>query len=428
MTIYERAAQLWALLGLAAHNRQILTYGIVEKLTGVPQFGLGRLLEPVQSYCMLHKLPPLTILVVSEATGKPGAGFVAAEDIPKTQIEVFKYDWLSHGAPSPDLLEQAASKSPSNGIKPSGTSEKSLQQVFDEISQEAERRGLTPEILESILRDELCQSVSDGDRHGRCYQCRDDCRDRRLDAGTRTKERMQVVKIVVWEEDGALLGYLQDYPDYWTQGNDLQDLKDHLHDLYRDIASNRGGKPVSERGRLVRKVGVVDEHAIGRRALPGQRRLLIVALSLVLAIVPSALAAAETPATNPTPKTQPVDPVQEAIQDDVMETVLQPPNEVQSKAEGITVCYLSIRGGDPSDSFLLRYAGHRPPVKKASERKGRFDGVVLFVSTLKQIDKDTYEVAGGSYSGPLNAAGCVYTVQRVEKKWTITKSVQKWQS
>ena len=35
---------------------------------------------------------------------------------------------------------------------------------------------------------------------------------------------MQTMKFVYWEEDGAWLGYLQDYPDYWTQGASLDDL------------------------------------------------------------------------------------------------------------------------------------------------------------------------------------------------------------
>lgn len=49
---------------------------------------------------------------------------------------------------------------------------------------------------------------------------------------------MQTVKFVYWEEDDAWVGYLQDYPDYWTQGEALNDLKDHLcHDLYRDPRS-----------------------------------------------------------------------------------------------------------------------------------------------------------------------------------------------
>ncbi len=35
-----------------------------------------------------------------------------------------------------------------------------------------------------------------------------------------------------WKEsDGRYLGYLNDYPDHWTQGNDLADLKEHLRDL-----------------------------------------------------------------------------------------------------------------------------------------------------------------------------------------------------
>lgn len=48
---------------------------------------------------------------------------------------------------------------------------------------------------------------------------------------------MQTVKFVYWEEDGAWLGYLQDYPDYWTQGETLDDLREHLQDLYHDLTS-----------------------------------------------------------------------------------------------------------------------------------------------------------------------------------------------
>ena len=49
---------------------------------------------------------------------------------------------------------------------------------------------------------------------------------------------MNTVKIVCWEEDGAWLGYLQDYPDYWTHGDTRDDLKEHLMDLCRDITGN----------------------------------------------------------------------------------------------------------------------------------------------------------------------------------------------
>jgi hypothetical protein len=48
---------------------------------------------------------------------------------------------------------------------------------------------------------------------------------------------MPTVRIVVWQEEGGYLGYLQDYPDYWTQGETFDDLKEHLVDLYRDVTS-----------------------------------------------------------------------------------------------------------------------------------------------------------------------------------------------
>ena len=52
---------------------------------------------------------------------------------------------------------------------------------------------------------------------------------------------MQNVKVVLWQDDDAWLGYLQDYPNYWTQGKDLDDLIEHLKDLYQDLSGNRTG-------------------------------------------------------------------------------------------------------------------------------------------------------------------------------------------
>jgi hypothetical protein len=48
---------------------------------------------------------------------------------------------------------------------------------------------------------------------------------------------MQTLRFVHWQEGDAYLGYLLDYPDYWAQGESLDDLKEHLVDLYRDLAS-----------------------------------------------------------------------------------------------------------------------------------------------------------------------------------------------
>lgn len=116
MRAHERAAQIWSLLALSAKNRQTLTYELISKLIGVPGVGLGQLLEPIQSYCLLNELPPLTILVVQSDSGMPGSGFIAASDIPRIQQRVVAFDWIQHGAPSPEALQSAAQARPSNGI------------------------------------------------------------------------------------------------------------------------------------------------------------------------------------------------------------------------------------------------------------------------------------------------------------------------
>lgn len=48
---------------------------------------------------------------------------------------------------------------------------------------------------------------------------------------------MQRINIIYWQEEDGWLGYLQEYPDYWTQGETLEDLEEHLRDLYKDVVS-----------------------------------------------------------------------------------------------------------------------------------------------------------------------------------------------
>lgn len=46
------------------------------------------------------------------------------------------------------------------------------------------------------------------------------------------------LQFTYWKEsDGRYLGYLNDYPDHWTQGDNLEDLREQLRDLYRTFAS-----------------------------------------------------------------------------------------------------------------------------------------------------------------------------------------------
>ena len=33
------------------------------------------------------------------------------------------------------------------------------------------------------------------------------------------------------------MGYLEEFPDYPTQGESLEDLKEHLRDIYQDLTS-----------------------------------------------------------------------------------------------------------------------------------------------------------------------------------------------
>jgi predicted RNase H-like HicB family nuclease len=66
---------------------------------------------------------------------------------------------------------------------------------------------------------------------------------------------MQPVKITCWETDGGWVGYLDAYPDYWTQGNTLDDLRAHLIDLWKDLEEyprrpERGEIDVSDRPRI----------------------------------------------------------------------------------------------------------------------------------------------------------------------------------
>ena len=118
MQIAERSAQIWSVLVLAARNRQILTYDLLGRLIGAPAPALGRWLEPIQSYCLIHQMPALTAIVVSDVTGLPGTGFIAAAEVPAEQAKVFRHDWLAQMAPKPEELAAAAAERPSNGLPP----------------------------------------------------------------------------------------------------------------------------------------------------------------------------------------------------------------------------------------------------------------------------------------------------------------------
>ena len=61
---------------------------------------------------------------------------------------------------------------------------------------------------------------------------------------------MKSVKYVNWQDGEMWIGYLEEYPDYVTQGESLQELEENLRDIYADVTS--GAIPV------VRKVAELE--------------------------------------------------------------------------------------------------------------------------------------------------------------------------
>jgi hypothetical protein len=61
---------------------------------------------------------------------------------------------------------------------------------------------------------------------------------------------MVTARYVYWQDGDQWLGYFEDFPDYWTQGESLEDLRALLQDLYRDLTSGEipGLRRVAELG------------------------------------------------------------------------------------------------------------------------------------------------------------------------------------
>jgi len=46
---------------------------------------------------------------------------------------------------------------------------------------------------------------------------------------------MKTIRYIYWQEDDFWLGFLEDYPDYRTQGETLEELQDNLKDIFQDV-------------------------------------------------------------------------------------------------------------------------------------------------------------------------------------------------
>ncbi len=48
---------------------------------------------------------------------------------------------------------------------------------------------------------------------------------------------MTAIKYIYWQDEDMWLGYLEEYPDYWTQGETVEELEENLRDIYRELTS-----------------------------------------------------------------------------------------------------------------------------------------------------------------------------------------------
>jgi predicted RNase H-like HicB family nuclease len=48
---------------------------------------------------------------------------------------------------------------------------------------------------------------------------------------------MMTARIVYWQDGEHWLGYFEEFPDYWTQGETLEELREMLRSLYTDLTS-----------------------------------------------------------------------------------------------------------------------------------------------------------------------------------------------
>jgi predicted RNase H-like HicB family nuclease len=46
---------------------------------------------------------------------------------------------------------------------------------------------------------------------------------------------MEKKKLICYQEDDMWIGWLEEFPDYRTQGETLEDLRENLNDIYKDV-------------------------------------------------------------------------------------------------------------------------------------------------------------------------------------------------
>jgi hypothetical protein len=50
---------------------------------------------------------------------------------------------------------------------------------------------------------------------------------------------MQTIRYVYWQDEDMWLGYVEEFPDYMTQGATLEELQENLRDIYHDLTTGQ---------------------------------------------------------------------------------------------------------------------------------------------------------------------------------------------
>jgi predicted RNase H-like HicB family nuclease len=50
---------------------------------------------------------------------------------------------------------------------------------------------------------------------------------------------MKTIKYIYWQDGDMWLGYLDEFPDYMTQGATQEELEENLRDIYEELTSGR---------------------------------------------------------------------------------------------------------------------------------------------------------------------------------------------
>jgi hypothetical protein len=121
------------------------------------------------------------------------------------------------------------------------------------------------------------------------------------------------------------------------------------------------------------------------------------------------------------------------LEEEILEAVFRYQLEHCYTKRSPGVYFLSRHDQDLSDSFMEKFKGHRPPVRKRSQMVGDFmdkesgvQGIILDVEGIKWARRREIEVEGACVAGRLDGHGYLYRVVRERDRWVVHGSQGTW--